>query len=135
MPNPVDNRIKILVAEDNVALRESLVKHLEYSGFSVTAANDGLAAYDEFRREYFDVVVSDYEMPRADGLMLYHSIRDREGYLTTLFILHTAAEKTIGFDDAIANDEYFKLITKSMTSAFKIKREIDMRAANREEDE
>jgi sigma-B regulation protein RsbU (phosphoserine phosphatase) len=86
--------MRILVAEDERITRASLVRQLERAGHDVVAAEDGAAAWNEFQRDEFDIVVTDWDMPRMDGRELVERIRTegRAGY-TYLLMLTARSEK------------------------------------------
>jgi CheY-like chemotaxis protein len=63
-------KAKVLVAEDNPAVREFIVRSLSSVGYAVTAAIDGQQALDMLAREKFDVLVTDIVMPNVDGIAL-----------------------------------------------------------------
>ncbi|HKX26506.1 MAG TPA: hybrid sensor histidine kinase/response regulator [Blastocatellia bacterium] len=69
----------VLVAEDSITAR-SLVKNiLESAGYEVETAVDGVDAFTKLRGGRFNLLVSDVEMPRLDGLGLTAKVRgDRE---------------------------------------------------------
>jgi CheY-like chemotaxis protein len=67
---PSENAAKVLVAEDNPAVREFIVRSLSSAGYAVTAAIDGQQALDRLAQEKFDVLVSDIVMPNVDGISL-----------------------------------------------------------------
>ncbi|WP_430912069.1 PAS domain S-box protein [Methylobacterium sp. sgz302541] len=71
---PVHGR-RILVAEDNAINREIILTVLSQKGHRVTLAEDGEAALRAFRRESFDVVLMDVQMPAMDGLAATAAIR------------------------------------------------------------
>jgi CheY-like chemotaxis protein len=60
----------ILVAEDNPAVREFIVRSLSSVGYAVTPAVDGQQALDALTREKFHVLVTDIVMPNVDGIAL-----------------------------------------------------------------
>jgi CheY-like chemotaxis protein len=64
---PVAN---VLVAEDNPAVREFIVRSLSSAGHKVTAAIDGQQALDALAKEKFSVLVTDIVMPNVDGIAL-----------------------------------------------------------------
>jgi putative nucleotidyltransferase with HDIG domain len=66
---------KILVVDDEPGVRDILKTYIEYEGFSVTTAPDGIEALHLAESETFDVVLSDILMPRMDGLTLAAEIR------------------------------------------------------------
>src|SRR5260370_34734685 len=68
---------RVLLAEDDRATRESLVRALELDGYDVEAVGDGAAALDAFTAESPDVVVLDLMMPHVDGLTVCRRPRAR----------------------------------------------------------
>jgi CheY-like chemotaxis protein len=60
----------VLVAEDNPAVREFIVRALQSAGHSVMAVADGQQALDILGREKHDVLVTDIVMPNMDGIAL-----------------------------------------------------------------
>lgn len=73
MPNP-DHAppcpLTILVAEDNPAVREFVVRALQTTGAIMKAVPDGQAALDALAAEKFDVLITDIVMPNVDGIAL-----------------------------------------------------------------
>ncbi len=67
-------RRRVLVAEDNSALRESLDDLLSAEGYIVVEAEDGEAALDLLADSPVDVLLLDLAMPRIDGLELLRRI-------------------------------------------------------------
>jgi two-component system, response regulator FlrC len=61
---------KILVVEDDGVERESLVELLQLWGYEVRAASDGWEALEKIASAPFDVIVSDAQMPRMNGIGL-----------------------------------------------------------------
>lgn len=61
---------RILVVDDEEHIRILLCLLLEQDGYSVHAAADGEAALDEMMKRRFDIVLTDFEMPRRNGLDL-----------------------------------------------------------------
>ena len=84
------NPLKILVAEDDSVSRFMTVKALEQLGYACTSATDGQDAWDKFIRDGADVVISDWMMPRVDGIELCRRVRAREDRGYTYFIVLTA---------------------------------------------
>lgn len=69
--------MKILVVEDDEALRDALSLTLEAAGYAVTAVADGLAALQQLQRRGFGMVVSDLRMEPMDGLTLLEQVREQ----------------------------------------------------------
>ncbi|URM93300.1 response regulator transcription factor [Actinomadura madurae] len=66
---------RILVVDDEPAVRESLSSSLEFEGYRVAAAADGVMALDQVEKEAPDLVVLDVLMPRMDGLTTCRRLR------------------------------------------------------------
>lgn len=89
--------LRILVAEDEAALREILAEGLRDEGFEVVMAADGVEALELFRDQGpFDVVLLDEEMPRLTGRRVLSRLRaDGEAVAAVLFSgnLHLGEEE------------------------------------------
>jgi DNA-binding response OmpR family regulator len=86
MPKPK----KILVAEDELAMREIVVDKLQSAGFGVIQAEDGAVAVREIEKEHPDLVLLDLMMPELDGFGVLEKIRknkDQEIAKTPVVIL------------------------------------------------
>lgn len=68
-------RRRLLVVDDSFTTRELIRSILASAGYDVQAAVDGADALDKLRAHPYDLVVSDVEMPRLDGLALTTQIR------------------------------------------------------------
>lgn len=79
--------LRILVAEDEAALREILAEGLRDEGFEVVIAADGVEALELFRDQGpFDVVLLDEEMPRLTGRRVLSRLRaDGQAVAAVLF--------------------------------------------------
>jgi two-component system chemotaxis response regulator CheY len=86
--------LRVLIAEDDRASREALSKAVKLLGHECRTAKDGIEAWQMHQEEPADVILSDWRMPRLDGLELCKRIRasERDGNYT-YFIFMT------GFDD------------------------------------
>ena len=65
-----EERLKILLAEDDLNLGALLVDYLEGEGFEVKLCKDGELALKAFRSLPFDLCLLDVMMPRLDGFSL-----------------------------------------------------------------
>ncbi len=68
----------ILVAEDNATNQEVIRRQLAILGYACEVVDDGVEALDRLDREGYAVLLTDWHMPRMDGLALTAAIRDRE---------------------------------------------------------
>jgi len=73
MANPTR---RILLVEDEKAIRDAVSAYLEREGYWVTPAADGEVALTEFEKHRFDVVVLDLMLPKISGEEVCRSIRD-----------------------------------------------------------
>jgi two-component system, chemotaxis family, sensor kinase CheA len=83
---------RILVVEDSITSRMLLKGILESAGYYVKTAVDGMEAFTALRAEQFDLVVSDVEMPRMNGLDLTARIRADRTLAELPVVLVTALE-------------------------------------------
>lgn len=68
-------RKQVLVVDDSLTVRELERKLLEKRGYAVTIAVDGMDGWNAIRGERFDLVVTDIDMPRMDGIELVTLIK------------------------------------------------------------
>ena len=61
---------RVLVAEDDDAVRALISTILGEAGYNVYEACDGLEAVDSLKKRRYDVLLTDYQMPKMDGLEL-----------------------------------------------------------------
>lgn len=66
---------RILLVDDSITVREVERQTLLSVGYQVTVAVDGADAWQTVREQPFDLVITDVDMPRMDGLELTRSIR------------------------------------------------------------
>jgi DNA-binding NtrC family response regulator len=62
------NMSKILIVDDEAAIRSALKEVLEYEGFAISEAPDGETALKMVLKESFDLIFCDIKMPKLDGL-------------------------------------------------------------------
>jgi len=82
-------KVSILVVEDEPSIRAAICLLLEFHGFSCTQATNGLEAITKMDGDPPAVVVTDYMMPRMDGLSLARAIRGDSRYADLPVILIT----------------------------------------------
>ncbi|WP_049360457.1 response regulator transcription factor [Corynebacterium aurimucosum] len=89
--------MKILVVDDEQAVRESLRRSLRFNGYDVLTANDGLEAVETVRSENPELLILDVMMPNMDGLEVCRTLRS-EGWDRPILVL-TARD---GVSDRVA---------------------------------
>lgn len=96
---------RILLVEDEVALRENLKLNLELEDYKVVAVERGDQALDRFRNEKFDLIILDVMLPEINGFDLLKIIRLENNSVPVLFLTakNTSADiiegLKIGADD------------------------------------
>jgi two-component system response regulator MprA len=73
--SPTDARPRVLVVDDDRAVRESLRRSLEFNGYDVALACDGAEALAGIAGHAPDAVVMDVMMPRLDGIEATRALR------------------------------------------------------------
>ena len=70
MSAPAEVTTKILLAEDDNAMRRFHVKALQNAGYDDASFDNGLSAYNRLREEPFELLLTDIVMPEMDGIEL-----------------------------------------------------------------
>ena len=76
---PVRSAKRILVVDDSFTVRELQRKLLDHHGYEVEVAVDGADGWNAVRASRFDLVVTDVDMPRMDGIRLVELIKKDPG--------------------------------------------------------
>ncbi len=71
-----DRQEKILIIDDERAIRGSIRAYLEYCGFEVIEAENGRTGLERFQQEQPDLIMADLHMPEIDGLELLERVRE-----------------------------------------------------------
>jgi DNA-binding response OmpR family regulator len=98
--------MRVLVAEDDKALRSVLERGLREDGYVVDTVEDGEAALRHLRAYDYDVAVLDWRMPALSGLQVVSEAR-RRGDRTPILLLtarDTPADRVTGLDEGA--DDY-----------------------------
>jgi two-component system chemotaxis sensor kinase CheA len=79
-----------LVVDDSINTREIEKSILELEGFEVTGAEDGIEALKLLKERRYDLILSDIEMPRMDGITMIENIRKDSFYANTPIVVVTS---------------------------------------------
>ncbi|MCX6487694.1 MAG: response regulator transcription factor [Mycobacterium sp.] len=92
--------MRILVVDDDRAVRESLRRSLAFNGYTVDLAEDGVEALEAITNERPDALVLDVMMPRLDGLEVCRQLRSSGDDLPILVLTarDTVSERVSGLD-------------------------------------
>jgi DNA-binding NtrC family response regulator len=82
----MDNLRKILVADDEVGVRNLLFEFLSSEGFKVTLARDGQESLERMKSARFDLLITDMDMPRLNGIELLKRMK-RAGRMERVIIM------------------------------------------------
>ena len=83
--------IRILVAEDDEAMRAYLARALQNAGYDVVAVDRGTHALPYLENEHFDLLLSDIVMPEMDGIELAQRCAEISPATKVMFITGFAA--------------------------------------------
>jgi DNA-binding response OmpR family regulator len=101
-------RRRLLVVEDEAAIRELLRLHLSLAGFDIEEIADGTTALDRARTGKFDLIVLDVMLPGLDGITLCRAIRSQGVNTATAILMLTArdteSDKVLGLESGA--DDY-----------------------------
>ncbi|MEV4508495.1 response regulator transcription factor [Dactylosporangium sp. NPDC049525] len=92
--------MRILVVDDDAAVRDSLARTLRFEGYQVDTARDGQEAVDAARADEPDAMILDVSMPRMDGLQACRRLRG-EGLLVPVLMLtarDSVGDRVAGLD-------------------------------------
>ena len=94
------SNFKLVVAEDDPAVRNAVQRVLELEGYSVVVTKDGVAALDAILSNPPDAVVMDVMMPFSDGLSVCRELRRRANRTPILLLTarHEIGDRVAGLD-------------------------------------
>lgn len=78
--------IKVLVVDDNRLLADTIQEILEDDGLEVRSAKDGVDGYSAYLLFKPDIVITDIQMPRENGLEMMEHIRTHEPMIKTIYM-------------------------------------------------
>ena len=91
---------KVLIAEDDRSVRQSLQRALRYEGYDISLAVDGAEALEAVKDDRPDVLILDIMMPYVDGLSVCRRIRAKGDDLPILMLTakHEITDRVAGLD-------------------------------------
>jgi DNA-binding NtrC family response regulator len=79
-------RRQILVVDDELDITLTLKSVLEQSGFNVNLFNDPLLALQNFKTNFYDLIILDIKMPKMNGFDLYEKIKMIDNKVKVCFL-------------------------------------------------
>lgn len=90
-------RLRILVVDDDAAVRKALAQVLAEAGYHVATARDGAGAVRAAEQEPFAAVICDRHLPDASGLDVLKAVAERRPALVRRFVLASGDPDDPGF--------------------------------------
>lgn len=92
----MENKIKLLIVDDEVQFLDSIAERLELRGFDVTKVNRATDAVIVARDEKFDLALLDLKMPGMDGKELLDILKQEHKYLEVIMLTgHGSVESAV----------------------------------------
>ncbi|HTH93636.1 MAG TPA: response regulator [Rhodocyclaceae bacterium] len=85
----------ILAVDDSASIRKMIAFTLKGAGYEVLDAVDGQDGLDRAKTERIDLVLTDQNMPRMDGLTLIRTLRAMSEYKTTPILMLTTESSDV----------------------------------------
>ena len=75
MVNKTEKNVQVLIVDDEPLIRKSLYEIMRIEGYRVQMAETGEAALSILKKEYIDVVVTDFQLPKMTGIQLLEEVK------------------------------------------------------------
>ena len=98
----MDLNMKVLIVYDFATMRRIMRNILKQIGFSnINEADDGKSALKELKKEKFDLVLCDWNMPEMSGIELLKNVREDAQLSDTPFVMVTAEAQKENIVEAV----------------------------------
>jgi chemosensory pili system protein ChpA (sensor histidine kinase/response regulator) len=90
-----DKKHKLLLVDDSISIRKFVGKLLENAGYNVDVAIDGLEALSKVEGTYYNLIITDLEMPRMHGYEFISELKNNDRYknIPVIVLTSRAGEK------------------------------------------
>jgi len=119
------SKIRVLLAEDEIALGMIIQESLESRDFKVTLCPDGQKAWEEYQRSKPDVLVLDVMMPKKDGFSLAEQIRKTDPYTPIIFLTSKSQTEDVVKGFRIGANDYVRKPFSMEELIVRIKAQLD----------
>ena len=123
---------KILVVDDEASMTQFLSIVLKKEGFQVTAVNSGAEALERARAESFDVAITDFKMPGADGIEVLSSLKKIDPNLPVILMTAYASQKSAIEAVNLGAFQYLEKNAKNEEIRVVVKNALEMRKVQNE---
>lgn len=96
---------RVLIVDDDPAIRQMIEQYLKGEGFEILQAEDGQQALELWRRERPDLMIIDWMMPRRSGLDLLRQVR-QEGNTPVIMLTARSEESDLLLGLELGADDY-----------------------------
>ena len=103
---------KLLLVDDELHILKAAEFKFKRQGYHVDCARDGQEAWEKVQANRPDMVVTDLQMPRLNGLQLIQRLRDDERFTDLPVILLTAKGFELDCDDITSRLSVFEIVSK-----------------------
>ncbi len=123
---------KILIVDDEESMCQFLSIMLRKEGYTVTVVTSGADALRELQKERFDVVMTDIQMPRMDGIQVLSGVKAVDHTIPVIIMTAYASEKTA--IEAVNNGAFYYLNKHAKNDEIKmvIRNALDIRKVRTE---
>lgn len=100
--------MKILLLEDELMLRSSIEEYLDALGHKVIAFGNGEEAYEAIKKDIFDLLILDINIPKMSGLSVLQALNEIEHAFPTIFISANVDIDDIAYAFELGASDYLK---------------------------
>lgn len=98
----------ILVVDDEPAIRDLITDVLNIADFQVTTSHDGLDALNQIRREKFDLIILDVNLPKVDGFAVLEKVRQGAPTQPIIMISARTEKEDVTHGLRLGADDYIR---------------------------
>ena len=74
------SKVKILVVDDSPTVLQIETALLKAEGYETTTAQNGLEGLNALQKEHFDLIITDVDMPKLNGIKMTKKIREKDAW-------------------------------------------------------
>ena len=101
-------KIKLILAEDEIALGQIIKESLETRDFDVILCENGIKAFEKYKSEQPEILVLDVMMPKKDGFTLAKEIRAIDKRIPIIFLTAKSQTEDVVEGFSIGGNDYLK---------------------------
>lgn len=106
---------RILLVEDETAIRNLMMKTFEEQDCKLDTASDGEAALEKLKKHDYDLILCDYRMPKLDGIQLFKEIQKLKPEITDHFLFVTGSTQFMRGFNSFFQENHLDVLLKPFT--------------------